>query len=344
MQAEPARRHLPVERPGTAGLFAAALLSRGLAAPVRSRVTTLQVNVGKRCNLACRHCHVDAGPNRTESLSRDVAERIIALLDASPSVRTLDLTGGAPELCESFRYLVTEARQRGLEVIDRCNLAILLEEGMEGLAQFLADRRVHIVASLPCYTQENVDRQRGRGAFDKSLRALWLLGSLGYGRVQGRELDLVYNPLGPSLPPPQEKLERDYRERLRSEFGIEFDRLLTITNMPINRFAHDLERSGQREAYMHLLNEHFNAATLPGLMCRSLVSVDYRGDLYDCDFNQVLGVGLGSARGNGARGIWGIRSLEELGGDAIATADHCLGCTAGAGSSCTGALAEAVAR
>lgn len=326
-----ARRQLPVLQ---SDRFRSALAARGLPAPARGAVTTLQVNLGKRCNLACLHCHVDAGPKRTETLARSTAERIVALLDASPSVSVLDLTGGAPELCTSFRFLVSEGRRRGLEVIDRSNLAILLEEGMEDLGQFLAAHQVHVVASLPCYSEANVDRQRGRGTFEKSVRGLRLLNALGYGSDPRLRLDLVYNPFGAALPPAQAELERDYKERLRADHGIEFNSLLTLTNVPVHRFAHALERDSAADTYLELLERSFNTATLPGLMCRSLVSVDHEGQLFDCDFNQMLGL-----RG-AALDVWRVASLSELKGASIATAAHCLACTAGAGSSCSGALAS----
>jgi radical SAM/Cys-rich protein len=307
----------------------------------RDTVTTLQINVGRRCNMACHHCHVDAGPKRTESLSRRAARRLIELLEASPTVRTVDLTGGAPELCPSFRELVIEARRLGRHVIDRCNLTILREPGQEDLAEFLARNEVEIVASLPCYEAANVDRQRGKGAFSGSSDALQRLNGLGYG-VPGsrRRLDLVYNPTGPFLPPPQERLEARYKEELFERFGIEFHRLLTITNMPIRRFAHSLERDGALAAYMSLLVSHFNPSTLPGLMCRSLVSVGWDGAIYDCDFNQMLGLPADDAARAAPRTIWSIRALTDLSKERIRTGPHCFGCTAGAGSSCSGALSS----
>jgi radical SAM/Cys-rich protein len=313
--------------------FERALRESGLGPLVRARATTLQINVGRLCNMACHHCHVEAGPRRTEIMARPVAERIVELLDANPQIGLVDLTGGAPEMNPGFRWLVAESRRRGRRVIDRCNLTILFEPGMEGLAEFLAVQEVEVVASLPCYQASNVDRQRGRGAFDKSIEALRWLSSLDYGaRLQ---LDLVYNPVGAFLPPPQAQLESKYREELRRLFGIEFHRLLTITNMPIKRFADSLARTRQAEAYQALLVNHFNPATVPELMCRSLVSVGYDGRLFDCDFNQMLELPLGAAR---ARTIWEIDSLDELTGQKIATARHCFGCTAGSGSSCAGAL------
>ncbi len=316
--------------------FDAALAAHGLSPLVRGPVTTLQVNVGKLCNQACHHCHVDAGPKRTEVMSRRVAERTIELLAASPSVELVDITGGAPELCPSFRFLVEESRRLGRRVIDRCNLTILFEPGQEDLAEFLARNEVAVVASLPCYVEENVDKQRGRGVFKKSVDALRRLNALGYGRPGSPlELDLVYNPIGAYLPPAQAELEAEYKEELRARFGIEFDKLFTITNMPIKRFADFLFRNGEYEAYMSLLVSHFNPDTVPGLMCRSLVSVGWEGQLYDCDFNQMLEMPLGA----GPRTIFDVGSLEELGGARIATGAHCFGCTAGAGSSCAGAIA-----
>ena len=316
--------------------FEQALAAHGLEPLARGRVTTLQVNVGRLCNMACHHCHVEAGPKRTEVLPWTVAERVIELLDRNPGVEVLDLTGGAPEMNPYFRWLVAEARQRGVRVIDRCNLTILFEPGMEELAGFLAAQEVEIVASLPCYEAKNVERQRGKGAFDKSIEALRRLNALGYGQQDSAlGLDLVYNPQGPSLPPDERTLEASYREELRRGFGIEFHRLATLTNMPIRRFAHALARDGQHEAYMALLVNHFNPETIPALMCRHLVSVCYDGTLHDCDFNQILELPLGA----GAGSIFEIDDLAELEGAPIATAPHCFGCTAGAGSSCGGALA-----
>lgn len=309
---------------------------RAVGAPAlrRGRVTTLQVNIGLRCNLACHHCHVESGPKRTERLDARGLARIVELLDLNSGVTTLDLTGGAPELHEGFRDLVRAARARGRRVIDRCNLTVLEEPGQEDTAEFLAAQQVDIVASLPCYGEENVDRQRGRGVFDGSVRALRSLNALGYGRDPALRLDLVYNPVGAFLPPAQAKLEAEYRERLAADFGIVFDRLLTITNMPIQRFAHQLRRDGAYDDYLTLLVSHFEAANLPGVMCRSLVSVAWDGTLYDCDFNQALGLPLAGSR----RTIFEVDDLDRLEGDPIATGAHCFGCTAGAGSSCGGAL------
>ena len=306
---------------------------------VRTRVKCLQINVGKLCNMACHHCHVEAGPKRREIMPHEVAERVIELVALNPGVEVVDLTGGAPELNPSFRWLVAEARRLGREVIDRCNLTILFEPGMQDLGEFLAAHQVHVVASLPCYQAENVEKQRGRGVFDKSIEALRRLNELGYGRPgSALELDLVYNPVGAFLPPPQKQLEAKYRVELGRQFGIEFHRLFTITNMPIKRFAHLLERTGQYQAYMGLLVNHFNPDTIPGLMCRSLLSVGWDGRLYDCDFNQMLEIELGAARATGMRTVWDVTSLDELAGRRIATGSHCFGCTAGSGSSCGGAL------
>jgi radical SAM/Cys-rich protein len=331
-------RHLPIFDDGAPD-FDVVFGEHGHAPLTRARVTTLQVNVGRRCNLACHHCHVEAGPKRREALDARVADRLLQLLAASPAVELLDLTGGAPEMNPQFRRLVVEARWMGRRVIDRCNLTILLEPSYEDLAEFLADQGVEIVASLPCYTEDNVDRQRGRGTFEGSIEALQRLNALGYGKPGSPlRLDLAYNPLGPSLPPAQRELERDYRRELAARFGIEFHRLLTLTNMPIRRFADDLARRGQTEEYMALLVNHFNPATLDGLMCRSQVSVDWEGRLYDCDFNLMLELPLGGGERGAARTIWNVERLDALAGGAIATAGHCFGCTAGAGSSCSGAL------
>jgi radical SAM/Cys-rich protein len=304
----------------------------------RRITTTVQVNVGKRCNQACHHCHVDAGPKRTESMSEATVLRVLELIARDASVETVDITGGAPELNPHFRMLVESARAVGKRVIDRCNLTVLFEPGMEDLAVFLASQRVELVCSLPCYTADNVDQQRGVGVFDKSIGALRMLGGLGYGREgSGLLLDLVYNPLGASLPPPQATLEAKYREELRRLFGIEFGRLLTIANMPIKRFADQLRRWGEYDRYLGLLVNHFNPATLPGLMCRDLVSIGWDGKLYDCDFNQMLELPLGGERGPAT--IFEIESFAALRAIPVATGTHCFGCTAGSGSSCSGALA-----
>jgi len=298
------------------------------------------VNVGKHCNQACHHCHVEAGPNRTERMSGAVAERVVALLAANPGITTVDLTGGAPELNPHFRRLVGEARRLGRTVVDRCNLTILLEPGQEDLAEFLAAHGVAVTASFPCYTADNVERQRGHGVFDKSIRALQRLNALGYARPDtALRLDLVYNPVGAFLPPAQAELEARYRAELQRAFGVTFDHLLTITNMPIKRFAEMLVRAGAEEAYLGLLVNHFNPSTVDGLMCRTLVSVGWDGRLHDCDFNQMLEIPLAGPRAGAPRTVWDVEDLRPLGGLPIGTARHCFGCTAGAGSSCGGALA-----
>jgi len=313
--------------------FDAVLARHGLGPLTRGPVTTLQVNVGKRCNQACHHCHVDAGPKRTEMMTRETVDRVLRLLEASPSVKIVDVTGGAPELNPNFALLVEAARRLGRKVIDRCNLTVLLEPGMEWLPDFFVRNRIELTCSLPCYTATNVDKQRGKGVFDKSIEALRVLNARGYGHGTGLALNLVYNPVGPFLPPSQARLEGDYKRELGAAFGIEFDHLFTITNMPIKRFAADLARSGKEREYMSLLVNHFNPATVRGLMCRSLVSVGWEGTLYDCDFNQMLEMPMPL----GARPtIYDVDTLEGLDGHAIATASHCFGCTAGAGSSCGG--------
>lgn len=306
---------------------------------VRAGAAMLQINVGKLCNHACHHCHVEAGPKRTEIMPVNVAERVLQVLAASETVTTVDITGGAPELNPNFRHLVSRSRELGRHIIDRCNLTVLFEPGEEMLPQFLAENHVEIIASLPCYTAVNVDKQRGRGVFDKSIRALEALNAIGYGMPDSPlKLNLVYNPLGAFLPPPQDQLEADYKQQLREHFGIEFHRLFTITNMPIKRFADFLYRGGKYADYMGLLVNHFNPATVSSLMCRSLVSVGWDGALYDCDFNQMLEIGIGAGPRNKPLTVWDIEDLSELEGERIATGSHCFGCTAGAGSSCGGAL------
>lgn len=298
---------------------------------VRAPLTTLQVNLGRVCNQACRHCHVDAAPWRTESMSREVLEHLFAWIGTHrPSV--VDITGGAPELNPSFRELVRKSREVGCRVMDRNNLTILWEPGQEDLADFLASHEVEIVASLPCYSPENVNRQRGNGVFDKSIRALQKLNELGYGTVL--PLHLVYNPLGAKLPGPQAELEADYKEVLLREFGIRFHHLYTLTNQPIARFAESLREENRLEEYMALLLEAFNPGTVAGLMCRDTLSVDYQGRLFDCDFNQMLELPMA---GKSSRFLWDV-SAAELENQSIQTGDHCLACTAGAGSSCTGTV------
>lgn len=268
-------------------------------------------------------------------MSAELVERILVLLAASPNVETLDITGGAPELNSNFRRLVSEARRLGRHVIDRCNLTVLFEPESTGLAEFLAEHEVEIMASLPCYTADNVDKQRGKGVFEKSIRALQYLNSLGYGLPESRlKLNLVYNPLDAYLPPSQEKLEADYKVRLRQEFGIEFHRLFALTNVPIARFAEHIAREEKHGGYMRLLVSHFNCHTVSNLMCRSLVSIGWDGRLYDCDFSQMLEIGLGG----GVRTVWDMEGFTGLAGRRIATGQHCFACTAGSGSSCGGAL------
>ena len=304
---------------------------------VRSSLESLQVNLGYRCNQACNHCHVDAGPNRTEEMSLDTVNLVIELINKR-AVKTLDITGGAPELNPNFRYLVQAARRAGLRVIDRCNLTILDEPGQETLANFLCDNEVEVTASLPCYTQDNVDFQRGKGVFEKSIRGLQELNELGYGvSGSGLELNLVYNPVGPILPPPQGSLEATYREELKRDYGIEFTRLLTIANMPIARFRHALERDGELDEYLDLLIKAHSDANLEQVMCRTTISIDWRGYAYDCDFNQMLAIPLARRKG----GTHLSQLIEhETQQQSIAVAEHCFGCTAGQGSSCGGALVE----
>lgn len=325
---------LPIWNGSASADFRDTLRQHGLGELRRREVTTLQINVGKLCNQACHHCHVEAGPRRTEIMPANVAERILTLLAATPSIHTVDITGGAPELNANFRALVSEARRMEKHVIDRCNLTVLFEAGQETLHKFLAANQVEITASLPCYTESNVDQQRGKGAFEKSIGALRRLNAIGYGQQgSGLVLNLVYNPLGASLPPPQDKLEADYKIQLRDNFEIEFDRLFTITNMPIKRFAEFLLREGKHDSYMSVLANHFNPATVESLMCRDLVSIGWDGRIYDCDFNQMLDLETPNGKS-----IWEIESFAELANSSVATASHCFGCTAGAGSSCGGSL------
>jgi radical SAM/Cys-rich protein len=305
----------------------------------RAGIDTVQINVGKLCNQACLHCHVEAGPQRTEIMDRHTAELALAFVHAA-NASTVDLTGGAPELNPSFRWLIEELRHDGRQVIDRCNLTVLCEPGQEDLPEFLAAQGVEIIASLPCYLTENVEKQRGRGAYTKSIEALRRLNAVGYGQEQTNlPLHLVYNPVGAHLPPPQAQLEADYKRALGSQFGIRFNRLYTLTNMPIARFAYVLHREGQFDAYLELLATAFNRATLEGLMCRHQVSISWDGLFYDCDFNQMLDLRLG----NGIPLRLGVQSSAELvrllARREILVGAHCYGCTAGAGSSCGGALA-----
>lgn len=300
----------------------------------RRTVKTLQVNIGKLCNQACHHCHVEAGPKRTEIMELTTIKRLLQLLWDSPQIHTVDITGGAPEMNPHFRYFVSEIRRMGKEVIDRCNLTIFFEPNQHDTPEFLAANRVQVVASLPCYLEDNVDKQRGKGVFGKSIAALQKLNDLGYGKVgSGLKLHLVYNPIGAHLPPDQHALEFAYKKKLQDELGVVFNELFTITNMPIKRFAHMLKRDGLLEQYMQLLVDNFNSKTVSGVMCADMISVGWDGQLYDCDFNQMLDIPIG----NKPRSIWNTLTLHDL-GEVIALGDHCYGCTAGSGSSCTGAL------
>ncbi|MAG57146.1 MAG: radical SAM protein [Planctomycetes bacterium] len=314
--------------------FDAHLQSRGLAMLVRRRATALQVNVGKLCNQACHHCHVAAGPKRTEIMEEATAERLLEVLERSPDVGLVDITGGAPELNPWFRRITSRSRELGRAVSLRSNLTVLVMARHEDEIGFLAENRVKVIASLPCYTAENVDQQRGSGVFADSIEALRRLNAVGYGiEGSGLDLDLVYNPLGAFLPPAQDGLEAAYHERLFDDFGVSFNRLYAITNMPIKRFSEMLAREGKKEAYMSLLVDHFNDAAASEVMCRDLVSMSWDGRLFDCDFNQMLKMPL-----ERSASIFDVDSLDELTGGAIRTASHCFGCTAGSGSSCGGAL------
>jgi radical SAM/Cys-rich protein len=327
----------------------------------KRKIDILQVNVGKLCNLTCVHCHVEAGPTKIkENMTRETAKAVVRFMDAA-KVTTLDITGGAPELNPNFKYLVIEAKLRNLRVIDRCNLTVFYENGMADLPDFFARRQVEIVASLPCYQEQNVDKQRGRGTFHKSIEALKWLNDLGYGKKKELVLNLVYNPVGPHLPPAQKKLEEDYKNKLYADFGIVFNELYTITNMPVTRYAKYLKAFNQYDAYAELLINSFNLSTVEGLMCVSTLSVGWDGRLYDCDFNQMLGMPIrlgppqaGLAQGNGERSrTMQMRNgkpltisdvqLKDLNNWEIFTGNHCFGCTAGAGSSCQGALQEKIA-
>ena len=299
----------------------------------RARLETLQVNLGYRCNQQCLHCHVNASPRRKEVMERATVEQVLEFSHVS-GITTLDLTGGAPELNPNFRYLVENARGMGVEVIDRCNLTILEEPGNEDLAEFLAAQRVQITASLPCYLEDNVERQRGKGVFATSIQALQRLNAMGYGKPDSRlELNLVYNPQGPVLPPPQAGLEQTYRHELGVRYGVRFTRLLTLANMPIQRFGSTLISRGEFQTYLQLLRDAHQDANLDGVMCRSLISVDWQGYVYDCDFNQMLELPLGGRRTHLTEMIY-----HDIEGQPIMVADHCYGCTAGQGSGCGGAL------
>ena len=319
------------------------LLETNFPPLTREKLSTLQVNLGYLCNQTCTHCHVNAGPKRTELMSRENIDLVLDVLSGQ-TLTTLDLTGGAPEMNPHFSYLVREARALGVEVIDRCNLTILMEQGYQQLPEFLAEQGVNITASLPCYGEVNVAEQRGKGVFEISIEALQILNSLGYGRDPKLPLNLVYNPNGAFLPPPQESLEDEYKERLRSDFGIEFDHLFTITNMPISRFGGMLLAKGQYDDYMELLKGSYNEDNHASVMCRSLISVDWQGFLFDCDFNQMLDLPMQGRSPLIAsdRQKTHITELvdQELMAASIVTGEHCYGCTAGQGSSCGGSLLD----
>lgn len=312
----------------------------------RAELHTLQVNLGYLCNLSCTHCHVAAGPTRTELMDRETVDTLLAFID-DQNIQTLDLTGGAPEMNPEFRYLVTEARKRNINVIDRCNLTILLEPGYEGLIDFLAENKVEVVASMPCYNEENVDKQRGKGVYDGSIDALQKLNAKGYGKHKSDlVLNLVYNPGGAFLPPPQVQLEQDYKRELFDRFDIEFNQLFTITNMPISRFGSVLLSKGEFYDYISLLKSAYSEDNLESVMCRNLISIDWQGYVYDCDFNQMLEMPL-AVPSNASK----LRSSDKvhisdllrqsLTGEKIVVANHCYGCTAGQGSSCGGSLESA---
>lgn len=309
---------------------------------MRRSIQTLQLNLGYRCNQSCLHCHVNAGPARTEEMTAETVDAAIDFLAANPDVNAIDLTGGAPELNPQFHHLVVAARARGLRVVDRCNLTILEEPGFEDMTEFLAAHRVEVVASLPCYLEENVDQQRGKGVFAASLAGLRRLNALGYGREgSGLSLNLVYNPQGPSLPPPQIALQAAYKQHLGETYGVVFNELFTLANMPIQRFGSTLISKGQFNAYMGTLRAAHRDDNLPQVMCRSLVSVDWQGYLYDCDFNQQLGLAITEAHGGRLHITQASAALLE--DQPIRVADHCYGCTAGQGSSCGGALGHETA-
>lgn len=332
---------VPVALPILDGSPFRARFATGLrAAP---SISTLQINIGYVCNLACRHCHVESSPARTapgDNMDEATARRVVGWVLRQPSIDTVDITGGSPEMNPSFRWMVEAFREGGLHVMDRSNPTIIVHrdrrsgETWEWIPGFLAANRVEVVASMPCYLEDNVDRQRGRGSYDASVAGLLKLNAAGYGTDPALRLNLVYNPVGAHLPPPQPALAEDYHRELKARFGIVFNELWTITNMPISRWRRELEREGRLEDYMKLLIDAYNPATVDGLMCRHQISIDPRGRLYDCDFNQAVGMHTPGMR---SRHIWEV-TAEELAGRAIATADHCYGCTAGAGSSCGGEL------
>lgn len=304
---------------------------------VRNQVEVLQLNLGYLCNLSCVHCHVNAGPTRTELMSKENIDKLISLFNHCPSLHTLDLTGGAPEMHPHFQTLVQAAHQHGIKVIDRCNLVILEEPGYENLARFLLGNQVEITASLPCYLEDNVDAQRGKGVFSKSLSALKKLNDLGYGQENSPYiLNLVFNPQGAQLPPEQAELEKAYKEHLQSHYNIHFNHLYTVTNMPIQRFGSTLISKGQMDDYLKLLKDNYCAQNLAHIMCKNTISIDWQGYVYDCDFNQMLDLPLGSSI---QKQHFTELNLSQLQGTNIAVRQHCYGCTAGQGSSCGGSLA-----
>ena len=312
-------------------------LSRNANGFKRRAVDVLQVNLGRYCNLACIHCHVEAGPTRNEMMSRQNIDAVLRFL-ASTEIPTLDITGGAPELHPDFDYLVESARKLGRHVMDRCNLTVIFELEKDYLPAFFKRQNVELVCSLPCFSEENVDKQRGKGTFDLSIRALQIFNQIGYGQPDSDlVLNLVYNPVGPHLPPSQDKLEQDYKRILNDQFGIVFNHLYCLSNMPITRYETHLRLRGEYDRYMELLADSFNAGTLNQVMCRYLVSVGWEGSIYDCDFNQMLGLSLRDARGE-ALNIGSLTSLDQVLERSITIGDHCYACTAGSGSSCGGAL------
>ena len=308
------------------------LINSDFPSITRNALSILQVNLGYLCNLSCTHCHVNASPKRTELMDKKTVDLVLAFIEQH-NIHTLDLTGGAPEMNPHFRYLVEQARLKNVKVIDRCNLVILLEEGYTDTAAFLAEQQVEIVASLPCYLQNNVDKQRGKGTFDKSIIALQQLNRLGYGQTDSLLiLNLVFNPQGASLPPPQQALEQAYKQHLSEQYGIVFNQLYALSNLPVQRFGSVLLSTGQFDDYMRLLKANFNPAALKNVMCRNTLSVDWQGFVYDCDFNQMLKLPLGGKQ------TTHISELFDLQGQTIATMQHCYGCTAGQGSSCQGSI------
>ena len=312
------------------------LQNTDFSAIFRTKLDTLQVNLGYRCNQQCLHCHVNAGPKRKENMEEATINQIIAYMQKHKP-KNLDLTGGAPEMNPFFQKLVKAARELDVHVMDRCNLTILFEEGQSELANFLAENQVEVIASLPCYLEENVDGQRGKGVYDGSIKGLQKLNALGYGKEgSGLVLNLVYNPTGPYLPPPQQALEQDYKKHLGEKFGIVFNQLFTITNMPIKRFGSTLISKGTFDEYMNLLKDSFSENNLQGVMCRNLVSIDWQGYVYDCDFNQQLDLPA-KLSGKAKTHISDLMDVD-VEGKPIVIADHCYGCTAGQGSSCGGAL------